>query len=119
MSYETPSGGSAYAPPNSSMSIISLIAGVLGLTFFPIIGSVVALIVGYMAKREIQESAGDLGGDGMATAGIILGWIGVALGILGICIAGVALAIPICLIPWGIIDNSNFWLAPMLFSVFV
>ncbi|MEJ2709082.1 MAG: DUF4190 domain-containing protein [Anaerolineales bacterium] len=115
MSYETPSGGAAYAPPNSSMAIISLIAGVLGLTFFPVIGSIVALITGYMAKREIQESAGDLGGDGMATAGIILGWIGVALGILGICIAGVVLAIPLCLIPWGV--NTNFWLAPMLLSV--
>ena len=117
MSYETPSGGAAYAPPNSSMSIISLIAGVLGLTFFPIIGSVVALITGYMAKREIRESAGDLGGDGMATAGIILGWIGVAFLVLGLC--GIFLFIPLCLIPWGIIDNSNFWLAPMLFSIFV
>jgi hypothetical protein len=36
-----------------------------------------------MAKGEIQRSGGTLGGDGAATAGIILGWLGVALTVIG------------------------------------
>ena len=43
------------------------------------IGSVLALVFGYQAKREIEASGGTQGGEGMATAGIILGWIGVGL----------------------------------------
>lgn len=69
--------------------MISLVTGILGLTLFPFIGSVIALITGSMAKKEIEESAGTLGGEGLATAGIIMGWIGVAIGVIGFCIGGI------------------------------
>ena len=113
---ENPSGG-AYSPPNSNLAIISLIAGILGLTLFPLIGSVVALIIGYMAKKEIQESMGSLGGDGMVKAGIILGWIGIALGVIGFCIVGVILAFSLCLVPLGILSENSFGLLLMLTSL--
>ena len=90
-----PSGG-VQAPPTSNLAIISLIAGILGFTLFPFIGSIVAVITGQMARREINESAGTLGGDGLATAGLVLGWVGVGLGVLGLCIAGAFLAVPFC-----------------------
>lgn len=72
--------------PNSTTAIVSLITGILGVTFLPVIGSIIALITGYMAKKEISESHGALAGTGMATAGIILGWIGIALLCLFACI---------------------------------
>jgi hypothetical protein len=74
------SSNEPYSTPTSSMAIISLIAGILGITFFPTVGSVIALITGYMARKEIDQSSGSLGGQGLATAGIVLGWIGIALG---------------------------------------
>jgi uncharacterized Tic20 family protein len=95
---------SYYTPPaaapqqqNNTMAIISLIASILGLTFIPTIGSIVGLILGYMARRQIRESGGAMGGEGMAKAGIIIGWIGVGLAVLGICIviAVVALGLTI------------------------
>jgi hypothetical protein len=43
-----------------------------------------------MAKRQIEDSAGTLGGAGLAKAGIIVGWVGIGLLVLGICI-GIAL----------------------------
>ena len=73
-------------PPNSNMAMISLIAGILGLTFVPTLGSIVALITGYMARKEINESGGMMGGSGMATAGIVLGIIGLVLTCCGIVI---------------------------------
>ncbi len=74
-----------YSPPSNGLAIFSLIAGIAGLTILPTIGSIVALITGYIAKRQIEESRGAMGGSGMAKAGIILGWIGVALLALGLC----------------------------------
>ena len=81
-----------YAPPptpqqNSSMALISLIAGILGLTLVPTLGSIAALILGYMARNQIRDSGGVLGGEGQAKAGIILGWIGVGLAVVGVCLA--------------------------------
>ena len=107
MSYQTTPGGySNPNPPTSSMALISLIAGILGLTFIPIIGSIVAVITGPMARKEIRESAGGLSGDGLATAGIILGWIGVGLTILGICGVGLAFLIPVCIAIFAASSNQ-------------
>lgn len=84
--YEQSSPGYAPPPPNSTMAIVSLVAGILGWTFVPLIGSIVAVITGHMAKKEIKESGGRIGGDGLATAGLILGYIALGLSILGVCV---------------------------------
>jgi hypothetical protein len=78
--------------PNNSTAMISLVAGILGLTFFPFIGSIVAIIAGSRAKTEIAESHGAQGGEGLAQAGIVMGWIGVGLGAVTCCIALVVIA---------------------------
>jgi len=66
-------------PPTNGMAIASLITSLLGL--YP-----VGLILGYMAKRQIDESGGAMGGRGLAMAGIIIGWIGIGLIVLVFCI---------------------------------
>lgn len=50
---------------------------VLGILFIGGIGSILALVFGYIAKSRIDQSPGVEGGRGMATAGIVLGWVGV------------------------------------------
>ncbi len=103
----------SYSPPTSSMATVSLIAGILGLTIFPFIGSIVAVITASMAKKEIQASRGALGGEGLAKAGGILGWIGVILGVLGICVALAAIILPFILIALGLAADSSSFL-PLL-----
>jgi len=104
----------SYSPPTSSMAVVSLVAGILGLSLFPFIGSIVAVITGNMAKNEIRDSRGALGGEGLAKAGVILGWIGIVLGILGIC--GVIL-IPFLLIALGLAAEGSS-LIPFLWIAF-
>lgn len=107
MSEQIPSSNTTYSLPNSSMAIVSLVAGILGLTFFPLLGSIVALVTGSMAKKEILNSQGSLGGEGMARAGTILGWIGVALSLIGCCVFAIAFLVPSLLILLGLSSDSS------------
>jgi len=79
--YQTPP-----AKPNSNMALASLILGILGWTLAPGLASIAAIVTGHMAKNEIKSSMGQLGGDGMATAGLIMGYASVAI-FLCICLA--------------------------------
>jgi hypothetical protein len=114
MSNQAPYGDVTYTPPNSSMAIVSLVAGILGLTIFPLIGSIVALITGSMAKKEIRESRGALGGVGLAKAGVILGWIGIALSILGLCLFFILVLLPFLLIALGLSTQNSGSVLPAL-----
>jgi hypothetical protein len=73
--------------PSSTLAIVSLVSAILGFTFVPVIGTIVALITGYMARSETRSIPPKASGDGLATAGIIMGWIQVALVVIGICCA--------------------------------
>ena len=52
--------------------------------WFAGIGAVLALVFGYRARREINNSGGRQTGSGLATAGIILGWIGITILVAGV-----------------------------------
>ena len=69
-------------PParTSGLAIASLALGVIGLVAVPLIAPVLAITLGRSAERELASDP-LLGGDGLARAGIILGWIGVALAV--------------------------------------
>lgn len=68
----------------STMAIISLIAGILGWTLLPFVGSVAAIITGHMARGEIKRGNGQIEGDGLAIGGLVLGYAVVALTVLSI-----------------------------------
>jgi hypothetical protein len=79
------------AAPHRETNGSAIVSVVLGVLWFAGIGSLLALVFGYRARRQIKNSAGSQKGSGLATAGIILGWIGIA--ILAIVIVGGALTI--------------------------
>ncbi|HWQ14936.1 MAG TPA: DUF4190 domain-containing protein [Roseiflexaceae bacterium] len=77
-----------YAPPqpaNSTAAIVSLVFGILAWTVLPFIGALVAVIAGHMARNEIRRSGGQLSGDGLAVAGMIMGYAQIVLGVLVVC----------------------------------
>ena len=105
------------AEKNSTLAVIALVSGIVGITVFPLIGSVLALIIGRLALREIDESGGTLGGDNLAQVGLVLGWVGLALSLLG---CSVALEILGCSLTAFLfrLYLDEFGQAFLLFSVF-
>jgi len=71
--------------PTSTLATISLIAGILGFAGFPVIASVVAIWTGYAARNDTRSIPPRASGDGMATAGIVMGWIQIGLAVVAIC----------------------------------
>ena len=72
-------------PPNSTAAVVSLVFGILTWIFLPVIGPIVAVVAGHMARAEIRRSNGQVGGGGMAIAGLVLGYLQIALLVLAIC----------------------------------
>lgn len=82
----TPEGWrvAAYAGPRAAvrtgtngMAIASFVCSLLFFIWF--IPSILAVVFGFVARRQLRDSMGQQSGAALATAGIVLGWIGVAL----------------------------------------
>jgi Domain of unknown function (DUF4190) len=86
--YQLPYGQNPYGPPQygaygpqrrtNSMAIASLVLSLAGL--ITCISAPVGVVLGHIAKRQIRQTGED--GDGLATAGLWIGYILTALGVL-------------------------------------
>lgn len=81
--------GAPAAPPTpgprrkvSGMAVASLVMGILGFTCLFLLGSILAIIFGFVSLHEISESEGGKTGKGMAVAGIVMGIVMLALVVL-------------------------------------
>lgn len=82
---------SAPAPRTNAMAILSMVSSILGLTLLPIVGSIVGVVTGHIARRQIRESGEQ--GLGPATAGVAIGWVGIALLVIAIVVLVVAVVV--------------------------
>ncbi len=71
----------AYRRPTNGMAIASMVLGIVWVYW---IGSILALIFGHVALNEIRRTG--QGGEGMAITGIVLGWIGVGVFLIGVLV---------------------------------
>jgi hypothetical protein len=76
------------APQTSGLAVAALVMGIGGLTLIPLVGSILALIFGYMARKDIRQRPDEVTGDGLALAGIVMGWISIGLSVLAIVVFG-------------------------------
>lgn len=61
------------APPTNGLATAALVLGLVSLAFC--VTGIPAVICGHMARGQIRASNGTQGGDGMALAGLILGYV--------------------------------------------
>lgn len=81
----------------SVMAIVSLLSGIAAWCIIPVIGAIVAVVTGHLAKREIRESGRRTDGEAMATIGLWLGYAQLLLVLLAVFIVAVIIvaAIPL------------------------
>lgn len=84
----------------STLAVVSLVAGILGWTLLPLLGSLGAIITGHLARGEIRRSAGTIDGSGFAIAGLVLGWGSVIVTIVGILLVVVFFGGLAALLAW-------------------
>jgi len=95
-----------YAPPpmmrvvpTDGLAIASLVLSISSFIFCPFFAAILGLVFGYISLNHIAEQKGALGGEPLARAGIIIGWVHLGLVIL----AGILLLI---LVVVGVVKTS-------------
>jgi hypothetical protein len=80
-------------PRTSNLAIVSLVSGIVSWFLLPFIAALIAVITGHMAKNEIKRGNGMVTGSGIATAGLVLGYIQLGLGVCACIVVAVMLAL--------------------------
>lgn len=63
------------------MAVASLVLGLVGFNVIFLLGSILAVIFGHVALKQIKQAGGELSGRGMAIAGLLLGY-----GVIFVCL---------------------------------
>lgn len=79
--------GTPSPPKTPAGAVWSLVLGILSMFCLWILGSIPAIILGAVALRKINANPGQLGGKGIALAGIITGSVGILTGLVTVGIA--------------------------------
>jgi hypothetical protein len=81
------------APPTNGLAIASLILSISAFIALPLIGSVGGVVCGHMARAQLRRAQDGSQGDGLALAGLIVGWIGIAfyVGLIALIVIGLSL----------------------------
>jgi hypothetical protein len=82
-------GGYSAAPQGNKKALWSMIVGIASLVLglfcgLLVIGSIVAIVLGFVSRGEINRSQGTQTGSGQALTGIITGFVMIALFVLAI-----------------------------------
>jgi thiol:disulfide interchange protein len=90
------------ASRTSSLAIVSLVFGILTWCVLPFLGAIVAIVCGHLARSEIRRaSAAPVEGDGMAVAGLVLGYLHLVL-------VTAALTVVVGLLFFGLVTFSHW-----------
>lgn len=86
----SPTASASEKPQYHPLAITAFVFSILAYNLLPLVGAIAAIIIGKHARTEIDE--GSLGGRGLATAAVRLGWFALVLWVLAM-LAIVALVI--------------------------
>ena len=71
------SSGAAYSAKTNTLAIVSLITSIVGL-------SLIGIITGHISMSQIKKTGEQ--GRGLAIAGLVIGYVGIALGIIAVMV---------------------------------
>lgn len=91
-------------PETSSNAIVALVLTCVGVSFVPVIASIVGLVFAAKADREIKQSNGWLTGKALVTAARWVGWLGLAFNALIFAFIGAMI-----LLSFGFAAGSAGW----------
>jgi len=77
-------GNSVPQPQTLSLATASLVLGILSIMCLGFFAGIPAVICGHMAKSTFKKEPEKYSGDGLATAGLILGYVGIAISLVGL-----------------------------------
>jgi hypothetical protein len=99
--------GYGYPPPRRTnvLAVISLVAGIASWVLVPLVGAVGAVVTGHIAMRQIRRTGED--GNGMAIAGLVLGYLNILFSLLMLAIFGTLIATCIAGIQNGSIPDPT------------
>jgi hypothetical protein len=86
--------------PANSLAVVSLILGIASYSMLPLLGAIGAVITGHMAKQELKADPARYSGDGLATAGLILGYTHLVFILISIVLVIIALLMLPALTLW-------------------
>lgn len=77
----------------SPLAVVSLIFGIATWCMLPVVGAIVAIVCGHLARGEIRRAQGALEGDSLAVVGLVLGYVQLAFGLILVLFAIAALVL--------------------------
>lgn len=81
------------AGENKTLAIVSLVLAILSFVCLGFLGSIPAIILGFMQRSKVKNNPSEFGGAGMAMAGIIIGALNVVFSVVVLILyAGLILA---------------------------
>lgn len=91
---DTPAGPATAPATTCGWAVASLACALIGPFYLFPVGTILAILFGYVARADIRRSHGRLVGRGMAIAGLIIGYvsIGIIVALFGFrAVSGLAL----------------------------
>src|SRR6266576_4033284 len=82
MNEPQPVPSSPTEPPKTTLAITSLVLGILSIACFSIMTGIPAIITGHVARGRAKKEPALHGGEGFALAGLIMGYISIALAVV-------------------------------------
>jgi len=77
-----------------TLAVTSLVLGILSLVPLSIVAGIPAVITGHIARRRVEEAPDQYGGGRLALAGLIMGYVSMAVAI-GLGLLGVSMLAPL------------------------
>jgi len=76
---------------NQTLAVTSMVLGILSLVPFSIVAGIPAVIAGHIARSRIQEAPEQYGGGRLALAGLIMGYVSMAVAAVGLVLLAVSM----------------------------